>query len=386
MHPATSVQRGSAFDVRVSRDASYQALYEPGLLRRYGEALREQCGLAAAVVLTDARVHGLYGAAFGQSLRAAGYVPRFITVREGESSKSVARYESVLHQLIELGLDRRGILINFGGGVVSDLGGFVAATYMRGIRYVNFATSLIGQVDAAVGGKVAVNSTHAKNIIGAFHHPSHVGADAELIGTVSARDFRSGIAEAIKVGVIASPELFGLLEREQPALCMREPAVLNRACWLAAKVKMELIARDPYECDLRRPLNFGHTLGHPIETDYAYQDVRHGEAVAIGMGVATLIARRSGTIGREDALRLFGLLDAYDLIGCVGPLVPASIVARLRCVRLIRGNELLFVLPAGIGATQIERDLDEGTIVLAFERYEQLAQRRREGLDWRELV
>jgi len=374
------------FEVSAQHEASYRVCHEPGLLEHYGLALRDACGLATTIVLTDARVHALYAERCDRSLRAAGFDPRWVVVAEGERSKDLTTVRRVLDELLRLGMDRRGLLVNFGGGVISDLGGFVASAYMRGVRYANFATSMIGQVDASIGGKVAVNSAQAKNMIGAFHHPSHVAADAEMIATLGERDFRSGVAEAIKVGIIASPELFAMLAEQRKALRARQPAALTAVAELAARVKMDLVSRDPYERDLRRPLNFGHTLGHPIETDFAYQGVRHGEAVAIGMGVATLLARRQGRIGSRASGQIFDLLDRYGLIGCVGPLVPESVIEHLRCIRMVRGNALHFVLPVGIGAVHIVSELSDGDIVQAFEDYERLVQHRSAGLRWQELI
>src|SRR5262249_26355858 len=172
---------------------------------------------------------------------------------------------------------------------------------------VNFATSLMAQVDAAVGGKVAVNTPAAKNLVGAFHHPELVLGDPELLATLSARDFRSGLAEAIKVGIIGCPELFERLERERDAVIARAPATMVAIAGLAAKVKMDWIGRDPYERDLRRPLNLGHTIGRPIETEFGYRRIRHGEAVAIGIGVATAIALRKGLLAPAAARRIVDL-------------------------------------------------------------------------------
>lgn len=360
------------FDVTATRRASYRVLHEPGLLARYGAVLREEVGAARLAVLSDVRVHSLFGRALESSLLQAGYSPQWIVVPEGERSKDLRTFEHVLGELQRLGIDRRGVLVNFGGGVVSDLGGYVAASHLRGIRYANFATSLMAQVDASVGGKVAVNSPHGKNLIGAFHHPVHVAADAQLLGMLGDRDFRSGMAEVIKVAILASPELFLMLQRERHGLVRRDAVLLTRVAAEAVRVKMALIAQDPYEEDLRRPLNFGHTLGHPIETDFAYQAVRHGEAVAIGMGVATLLARRAGRCDRDTALAIFGLLGSYDLIGNVGPLSTTTIIDRLREVRLVRGGLLNFVLPEAIGAVHITSELPDSELAAGFEAYEAL--------------
>lgn len=340
------------------------------MLDRYGTVLLNACGAARVCVLTDHRVARLYGERLDAALRRAGYEPLRVEIPEGEASKSLATFEHVLGEMMQLGIDRRGILIAFGGGMISDLGGFVASAYMRGIRYVNMATSLIGQVDASVGGKVAVNSPAAKNLYGAFHHPSHVAADPEFLRTLGDRDFRSGMAEVIKVAILNDPGLFSELEQRAAALRARDPDALLDITVRAVRAKMRLVQSDPYESDLRRPLNLGHTLGHPIETDFAYQDVRHGEAVGIGTAVATLIAKRRGWLDAGTADRILVLLDRYDLLGTVGPLHVDAIVEHLRCVRMIRGDVLNFVLPEAIGRVRIVPELPTGAIVEGFEDYE----------------
>jgi 3-dehydroquinate synthase len=357
------------FSVEVSRSSRYEVEFEPGSRRVFGARLRELFGPAALFVLTDKRVQRIYGAEFEAGLVAAGYSPRKIVVAEGERSKSLETFGRVLNELARLECDRRGVLVCLGGGVVSDLGGFVASAFMRGIRYVNFATSLLGQIDACVGGKVAVNLPVAKNLVGAFHHPAHVAGDPECLLTLSERDFRSGMAEGIKMAILCGTELFTFLEREARMLRARSPVHMTHLIGEATRLKMELIAKDPYESDLRRPLNLGHTLGHPIETEFGYRGIRHGEAVAIGMGVATAISLERGCIAQQEAERIFALLGTYDLLGYDEPIRPDSVLEHMRMIRLIRGKQLHFVLPLGVGAVRITDELGDRDIVRGFERY-----------------
>jgi 3-dehydroquinate synthase len=367
----------SSFSVSVADERRYDVLFEPGLRHRYGAVLRECLGDPTLFVLTDRRVHRLHGESFLHSLRSAGYEPRLLVVPEGERSKSLETFSRLLHRLAELDCDRRSVLVCFGGGVISDLGGFVASAYMRGIRYVNFATSLLGQLDACVGGKVAVNLPVAKNLVGAFHHPSHVAGDAECLLSLSERDFRSGMAEGIKVAIISSPELFAFLECEQATIRARSAEHMTYVVAEAARLKMERIVQDPYETDLRRPLNFGHTIGHPLETEFGYRSIRHGEAVAIGMGVATSIALNERLIEAGVAERIFGLLDAYDLLGYDEPIRPDSVIEHMRMVRLIRGRKLNFVLPRRIGEVMITDELGNAELVHGFERYQHVVEEHR---------
>jgi len=362
------------FHVNVPDGPGYDVVHRPGLLPDYGLLCRDVIPDVESklIVLTDDRVDRLYGDQLRESFQRANLSPEFICIAPGETSKSLATFEELLEDLAARRMDRRGLLVNFGGGVICDLGGFVASSYMRGIAYANFSTSLIGQLDASIGGKVAVNTTRAKNLIGAFHHPLHVAGDACVLETLSKRDMRSGIAEAIKVGIIASPELFELLESNPTALRAADPEVATDVVGLASSVKMDLVTRDPYEDDLRRPLNFGHTLGHPIETEFSYEKVRHGEAVAIGMGVATTIALQKSVITMSDADRIFDVLAAYELIGCAPPMSAESIVEHLHYVKLIRGNRLHFVLPRGIGDVLVTEAISTGDLLRGFAQYDEL--------------
>ncbi len=371
--PSVEVRR---FAVTVPRTDRYDVVVEPGLIKRYGALLRDELQADDVFVLTERRVHKLYGAELEQSLAAAGLRQQWVTVPEGERAKSLVTFARVLDQLADLGCARRSVIVNFGGGAVSDLGGFVAASFMRGIRYVNLATSLIAQVDAAVGGKVAVNARLAKNLYGAFHHPSHVGADPTLLRTLSERDFRSGMAEAIKVAILDdSGELAALLERQHAAARGRDPYALGEIVELAARLKMDWISRDPYERDLRRPLNLGHTIGHPIETEYQYKKIRHGEAVAIGLGVATCLSLRKRLIAEDQADRIFALLRRYGLLGFWEPVRAQAVFGHLQIVRRIRGNNLHFVLPTKMGAVQITDDVDRPALAQAFDDYEEVVTR-----------
>jgi len=366
------------FEVKVPTNYHYKVVYQAGLLEEYGGLLFQELGKRSIVVLTDNRVNKLYGEAFLESFRKEGSDPKLLVVQEGETSKSMETFSSLLSQMADLKFDRRAILVNFGGGVITDLGGFVASAYMRGISYTNFGTSLLAQVDSCVGGKVAVNAKVAKNMIGAFYHPLHVGGDPVLMKTLSFRDYKSGLAEAIKVAIIMSPELFGILENEHEKIMRRDPEILVTVIGLASKLKMDMISLDPYENDLRRPLNFGHTIGHPIETEFAYKNIRHGEAVGVGMGVATVVAKNKGIIPDETAEKIYDMLLAYDLLGFSEPINPDNVVEHVKYVRWIRANKLNFVLPTKtIGEVEITNDISDGDLVKGFEDYEDVVCRKK---------
>jgi 3-dehydroquinate synthase len=365
--------------VSVSAHARYDVLVGPGVLAEIGRYLNERVAGARPFVLTDERVGALYRARLDEALRAGGHDPVWLTIPDGERSKSLETFGRLLVELGEKGADRRAALVNFGGGVICDLGGFVASAYMRGIRYVNVATSLIAQLDASIGGKVAVNTAAAKNVVGAFHHPSLVVNDPDLLATLSDRDLLSGVAEAIKVAIIASPELFSFLSASHAAIRARDPAALARLVADAARIKMELVAPDPLERDLRRSLNFGHTIGHAIETEFGYGCIRHGEAVAVGMGIATALARTRGRISAADAEAIFELLHAYDLDRLLPDFPAARVVERLAMIRLIRGNLLCYVMPTRIGAVEFTEEVSESDLAAALADRRAVLETERDG-------
>jgi 3-dehydroquinate synthase len=293
-------------------------------------------------------------------------------VPPGEGSKSLSRACALWDWLAGSELARRDVLVNFGGGVIADLGGWVASAYMRGLPYVNVPTTLLAQVDGALGGKVAVNHPSAKNLLGAFHQPIGVVANVGFLRSTSARHMRAGLAEAIKKAVIASPELWSFIDERADAILGGDLEALERLVCAAAAIKTELIARDPYEADLRRPLNYGHTVGHPVETLSAYDgSVLHGEAVAFGMVVETRIAAARGWTepwlleGVIDLLRRCRLpTRAADLRTALDG---RALVAAMDKVRQIRAGSLRYVLPVALGETVIADDVSEAELAAALE-------------------
>jgi len=305
--------RPARITVAAAARAEYAVEVAPGLLDRLPARLAADFPGRRMAMLTDTRVWQLHGERFLGRLRAAGLAVEPLLLPEGEASKSPERYLALIDQLHAARFDRRGLLVNFGGGLVTDVGGFVAATYLRGVDYVNAPTTLLAQHDSAIGGKVAVNAPWAKNFIGAFHHPRAVYCDPRVLATLPARDVSAGVAEAIKVALCGDPDLFRLLERSAPAIRAREPDAMAEVVLRAAARKAALLAPDPYEIDLRRVLNLGHTFGHALEAEHAYgAELLHGEAVAFGIAVATAIGVERGVCSRVDGLRIFALLRAYD--------------------------------------------------------------------------
>jgi 3-dehydroquinate synthase len=321
---------------------------------------------AAVAVMTDDVVDALYGAALIRGLREAGKDPLVRVLPAGEASKSLDEAVAAWHWLAESDIARRDVLIAFGGGVIADLGGWIACGYMRGIPYVNVPTTLLAQVDGALGGKVAANHPVAKNLLGAFHAPAGVVANVGFLQTTSARHMRAGLAEAIKKAVIASPAYWSFIEDNVEALLRRDATALERLVHSAAAIKTALIERDPYERDLRRPLNFGHTIGHPLETVTGYGPLLHGEAVAFGMVVESRIARARGLLDERTLERLLALLRRCSLPTTAADLPvavdPQAVIAAMEKVRQIRAGSLRYVLPVAFGETVIADDVDEDEV------------------------
>lgn len=336
-----------------------------------GAPLRELLdGVGTVAVIADETVDALYGAELRGNLRALDVDVIARTVPAGEHSKSLDCAVDLWHWLAQSPLGRRDLVLCFGGGVICDMGGWVASVYMRGIPYVNVPTTLLAMVDGALGGKVAVNHPVAKNLLGAFQQPAGVVCDLRYLRSLDRRQLAAGVAECIKKGVIASPAYFEFIEREAVALVGGDARALETLVRSAAAIKTALIERDPYEVDLRRPLNFGHTIGHPLETVTGYAPLLHGEAVAFGMAVEARIAARRGWLDEALLDRLLNVLIACGL-PVSGADLPAGVradalIAATEKVRLIRAGSLRWVLPVGLGETVIADDVTTAELRLAL--------------------
>lgn len=355
-----SARREEHYRVHVTRDAAGSR--EP--LR----ALLD--GVGTVAVITDETVDALYGPALRRRLRELDVDVIAHAVPAGEQSKSLDRAVELWHWLAESALGRRDLVLCFGGGVICDMGGWVASVYMRGVPYVNVPTTLLAMVDGALGGKVAVNHPTAKNLLGAFQQPAGVLCELDYLRSLDARQLAAGVAECIKKGVIASPAYFAFIERAASALVAGDPAALGTLVRSAASIKTALIERDPYEADLRRPLNFGHTIGHPLETVTGYAPLLHGEAVAFGMAAEARIAARRGWLDPSLLDRLLAVLEACRLPVDVTALPPDvttdALVAAMEKVRLIRAGSLRWVLPVALGETVIADDVSEAEVRAAL--------------------
>lgn len=325
------------------------------------ERLATELADRRVALITDDTVAALHGRRLAARLARCGLAVAMTSFSPGETNKSPRTALNLLNWLASTALARRDVVLAMGGGVVIDTVGWVASAYMRGVPYINVPTTLLGQVDAAIGGKVAVDHHSAKNLIGAFYQPKAVVSNVSYLLTLDRRQLRAGLAEAIKKGAVASPALFHLIENSYPQILNGDRAALAALVRGASAVKCELIAQDPYEEDLRRPLNFGHTVGHAVETVTRYGPILHGEAVAFGMAVATRIAHSRGLVNAEFQSRIIALLAQIGLPTALedfGVAVdPDELVAALGQIRKIRDGVIRFVLPVDLGETVIADDV-----------------------------
>src|SRR5438067_9503456 len=292
---------------------SYTISIGNNLLARLGpECKRLYLGQRCAVI-TDRNVASRYGDEAIRSLKASGFEPVLITVPAGETAKSLKVVTTCYDRLAEHRLERKSFLIALGGGVVGDLAGFVAATYSRGIDFVQVPTTLLAQVDSSVGGKVGVNLKAGKNLVGAFYQPRFVLCDLETLETLPVREYRAGLAEIIKYGIIHDVELFRRLEQAMPKLLQREPDTLASVVARCCQIKAGVVGQDETESGLRAILNFGHTVGHALEAVSGYGKFLHGEAIAIGQLLAARLSAELLGFPQRDVERVAGLFEKAGL-------------------------------------------------------------------------
>ena len=355
----TSVHRTSTYAIHVTTD-------QDTALRSLAEAIGDR----KVAMVTDETVDQLYGGHISEWLRSHGLTVHKTAIPTGERSKSLPTAFRLLYWLAQTDTGRRDVLLAVGGGVVIDTVGWVASAYMRGISYINVPTTLLAQVDAAIGGKVAVNHATAKNLIGGFYAPQAVVSCTDWLSTLDSRQVSSGLAEVIKVAVISSPQLFAYIEQHRESLLTPDVACQRTLVYAASAIKCVLVERDPYEADLRRTLNFGHTVGHAVETVTGYGPVLHGEAVGLGMAVAVRVALTRGVLAPAIGSRIVGILRAVGLpiVAEELSLTPATddVIAALAMVRHVRDGSLRFVLPTSIGGALIVDDVQDAEIRCAL--------------------
>lgn len=357
--PITSCYNGDVpqYEV-VTGTHRYPCVVERGILSRVREFIPARAGKVFLVTTED--VWNLHGRSLGLDANVLFFPP-------GESNKRFQHVEALAEKMVEAGADRTSLVVAMGGGIVNDTGGFLASIFMRGIPVIQIPTTLLSQVDAAVGGKTGVNLQSGKNLIGTFHQPSAVLVDPQVLQSLPEREYRAGLYEVIKHGVIASPELFELMDRRREDVLAQVPDAVDYIVAESVRIKAEVVSADEKESNLRRILNFGHTIGHALEAETAYSRFLHGEAVAFGMNAATHLASLEGVLGDSDRDAILRQVAEYGPIPGLTGIRAEALVARTVSDKKTIQGKVHFVLPDRIGHTVVRSGIAESQVLKAVQ-------------------
>ncbi|MHB2153886.1 3-dehydroquinate synthase [Calditrichota bacterium GD2] len=352
-------------DVKLAH-TSYPIFVGSGIWRRFGEALNQFYGGRQIAVITNERVWRLHGDKLENQLpkqaeKAVLFVP------DGEQAKSFEELQRLYTELLSRRFERGALIIGFGGGVVGDLAGFVAATFLRGVPFVQYPTTLLAQVDSSIGGKVGINHPLGKNLIGAFKQPLFVFSDAQLLQTLPDEEVRCGLGEVIKYGLSLDKALFEYLEKKLPAALNKDVAVLSYLINQSARIKADIVMQDEKESNLRMVLNFGHTFGHALEADFKFASLKHGEAVILGMKCALQFAVQNGILQREDFERGLRLLNQVPIAFDGKGLDLQRLVQRMTLDKKVKDGKIRLVLIKEIGRHLFYQVEDQRLLKQAFE-------------------
>ncbi len=355
--------------VRVDLDErSYDIIIGAGALDCVGETMRSMALGRQVMVVTNAVVRPLYGDRVETLLAQSGFKVRVVETPDGEVHKSLATAAMLYDALIDFKMDRRCAIVALGGGVIGDVAGFVASTYLRGVPFVSIPTTLLAQVDSAVGGKTGVDHPKGKNLIGAFYQPRLVLCDLDLLRTLPKRELRAGMAEVVKYGVILDANFFSFVESHIEEILNLESVAMAEVVRSSCEAKATVVARDELESGLRAILNFGHTLGHAIEALTGYSQFIHGEAVAIGMVAAARIASAMGVCRERDVQRLTAVLERIGLPTRPPELDVHAVVEAMIHDKKVQDGRIRFILPERIGKVVIRDDVDPALIGTVLRR------------------
>ncbi len=343
--------------------AKYEVVAGSGLLETLAPRIERAIGRLPrrVFVLTSPSIWALWSERFLASFREP---PTALFLPAGEKFKTMASVERLAREMLRAGADRGSLLIAFGGGIVGDMGGFLAAIFMRGIRYVQVPTTFLAQVDSSVGGKTGVNLPEGKNLVGSFHQPRAVFADIGVLGTLPERELKAGLMESVKAGMIRDRALVHFMEENARAIVGRDAKALEKVIAASIRMKAGVVNQDEREAGLRMILNFGHTVGHAIEQATRYKALLHGEAVAWGMIAALHLARQRGTISEAQFVRLERLIYLYGPLPAL-KLRPAKVVAATGADKKNVGGVRRFVLPLGIGDAGVVEDVSAAELEAA---------------------
>jgi 3-dehydroquinate synthase len=340
----------------------YAAIVERGIIGSAADYVPGKAGQVFVVSTEDVWRH--QGEALARGL--AGLPHELLFLPGGEDRKRLAPLEQIAEEMVARGGDRSSLVIGFGGGIVGDMAGFLAAIFMRGIPVLQIPTTLLAQVDASIGGKTGVNLVSGKNLIGSFHQPVAVLTDPAALDTLPEREYRAGLYEVIKAGIIRDEPLFRFLAESSGAVLARDPAAVDRIIADAVRIKAEVVSADERESDLRRILNFGHTFGHALEAETQYTRFLHGEAVAWGMFVAVRLAEMTGHLSSAASTAILAALRSYGPIPSLAGISAGNLYARLAHDKKTVKGKVHFVLPVSIGAVKVVSDLDEKPVFEAI--------------------
>ncbi len=359
--------------VKIVEDKEYKICIKKGILSNIGEYLFNIIENRKVIVITNPLVNNLYGAKLLHAMEKGKFNPDFIEVPDGEKYKSLSTANYLYDELLKRKADRATTLIALGGGVIGDLTGFVAATYMRGLPLVHIPTTLLAQIDSSIGGKAAVDHPLAKNIVGSFYQPKAVYIDPEVLQTLSDKDIKNGIVETIKIAVISSPFFFRWLEKNILQLLKKENVLLCELVKEAATLKVDVVLKDPWERGLRKILNFGHSIGHALEVGAGYQDLSHGEAVALGMLIETKIACNRGICSQdleEQIKRILSFLRKQESINMdIRKLDINQLWETLTLDKKNYQGRVTFILPEALGKVALTDNIIKEEVIKALEEY-----------------
>ena len=343
-------------------DNSYPIFIGPDLLAKLGEMLKLYNLNTSGFIITDSNIDAIYGDKLTRSLSDEfGSLEKYV-VASGEKSKDMDTTNKILTAMLQAGLDRNAVVIALGGGVVGDLGGFVASIYKRGIRYIQVPTTLLAQVDSSIGGKTGVNHPLGKNMIGTITQPRMVWSDLSTLNSLPEREILCGLGEIIKYGIIRDADLYELIERNLEKILSLDQEVLQHVVFRCSQIKADIVARDERESGLRMILNLGHTIGHALEASLGYGRISHGEGVLLGMCAEGFIADKLGLLGRQDFDRITGLINRLELTKKLPKLKSDELIQYMRGDKKAETGRIKFVLPAGIGSTVINDKVEDSLI------------------------
>jgi 3-dehydroquinate synthase len=357
--------------IRVTSSSGPYAIHcGKGALSRAASLFGKLSDSTGTVVVSSPNVWRHWGRALSKLIPGA---PNPVLFDDRERAKRLATVEGITRKLVRAGADRGAVIVAVGGGVVGDVVGFAAAMYLRGVRLVHIPTTVVGQVDSAIGGKTGVDLPEGKNLVGAFYPPKLVIADPTFLRTLPHREFRSGLYEVIKYGVIADIKLFGYLERRMDAILRRDPAALAWIIPRSVAIKAHVVSADERESGLRQILNFGHTLGHALETATNYRRFLHGEAIGWGMIFATVLAVARGKLRDTDAIRIIRLVASVGPLPVLGKIRAASLRPIIASDKKARSGVVRWVLPHRIGKTQWGAEVPWPAVARTFAELPEIA-------------